>query len=203
MYQHGGNRVDNVDMCYLCHNTAANEEYVRVNTYGVDPSEAYDGRAGQNFGIKEMVHAVHSAGATGAPIVIYRGRGIFAWAESEDVLSNWPGSGRFPVFGSDDGAGNPVEQNHSFHSPTYPRALNDCGACHTPDFAILPGADEAMASTVAGATDGEQLDDVLEGAQTSSCVTCHTSTATKGHAYQNSWVPQEFPEGRQSIIDAL
>ena len=24
----------------------------------------------------------------------------------------------------------------------------------------------------------------------------------KGHAYQNSWEPQEFPEGRQTIIDA-
>ena len=76
LYQHGGNRVDNVDMCYLCHNTAANDEFVRVDSYGVDPSEAYDGRAGQNFGIKEMVHAVHPAGATGNPIVIYRGRGI-------------------------------------------------------------------------------------------------------------------------------
>ncbi|KPK55540.1 MAG: hypothetical protein AMS21_13550 [Gemmatimonas sp. SG8_38_2] len=29
MYQHGGNRVDNVDLCTLCHNTAANDQYVR------------------------------------------------------------------------------------------------------------------------------------------------------------------------------
>ena len=26
LYQHGGNRVDNIDMCYLCHNPAANDE---------------------------------------------------------------------------------------------------------------------------------------------------------------------------------
>jgi OmcA/MtrC family decaheme c-type cytochrome len=213
MYQHGGNRVDNVDMCYLCHNTAANDEYVRVSTFDVDASEAYDGKAGQNFGMKEMLHAVHSAGATGAPIVIYRGRGIYAWGESTDLLPNWPGSGRFPVFGSDDGTGNPVEQNHTFHTPTYPRALNACGACHVDGLAIFPDPTAAMASTVAGAADGNQLDDVLEGVQTSSCITCHRGdgdgiynagdeAAVKGHAYQNSWVPQEFPEGRQTIIDS-
>ena len=216
MYQHGGNRVDNVDMCYLCHNSAANDEYVRVDTFDVDASEAYDGKVGQNFGMKEMLHAVHSAGETGAPIVIYRGRGIYGWGESTDLLPNWPGSGRFPVFGSDDGTGNPVEQNHTFHTPTYPRALNACGACHVEGFAILPDATKAMASTIAAgeAPFGNQLDDVLEGAQTSSCVTCHRGdtdgvydptdeAAVKGHAYQNGWFPQEFPEGRQTIIDSV
>jgi OmcA/MtrC family decaheme c-type cytochrome len=215
MYQHGGNRVDNVDMCYLCHNTAANEEFVRVG-FGVDASEAYDGRAGQNFGMKEMLHAVHSAGETTAPIVIYRGRGIYAWAGDVSQLPNWPGSGRFPVFGSDDGTGNPVLQNHTFHSPTYPRALNACGACHTDGFEILPSALEAMASTIETGDEpfGDQVNDILEGAQTSSCVTCHRGdgdgvynpadeAAVKGHAYQNSWVPREFPEGRQTIIDAV
>ena len=47
-----------------------------------------------------------------------------------------------------------------------------------------------------------QIDDVLQGAQTTACVTCHADTASKGHAYQNSWAPQAFPEGRRTIIDA-
>jgi hypothetical protein len=204
--------VDNVDMCYLCHNTAANDQYVRVDTFDVDPSESYDGLAGQNFGMKEMLHAVHSAGETTAPIVIYRGRGIYAWAGDESQLFNWPGSGSdLPVFGSDDGTGNPVLENHTFHSPTYPRALNACGACHVDGFAILPSALDAMASTIETGEPpfGDQVNDVLEGAQTSSCVTCHRSgdpsieAAIKGHAYQNSWTPQEFPEGRETIIDAV
>jgi hypothetical protein len=192
-------------MCYLCHNTAANDEYVRVDSYGVDPSEAYDGRAGQNFGMKEMVHAVHPAGATGNPIVIYRGRGIYGWATDESQLANWPGSGDdLPVFGSDDGAGNPVLQNHIFHAPTYPRALNDCAACHVATVELFPDATKAMASTVEAGEPpfGDQLNDVLEGVQTSSCVTCHADSASKAHAYQNSWTPQEFEEGRQTIIDA-
>ena len=38
-------------------------------------------------------------------------------------------------------------------------------------------------------------------------MTCHRSGDTavenslKAHAYQNGWVPQPFPEGRQTIID--
>ncbi len=204
LYQHGGNRVDNVDMCYLCHNPAANDQYVRVDDYSVDPSEAYDGRAGQAFGIKEMVHAVHPAGATGNRIVIYRGRGIYGWATDESQLSNWPGNGRFPVFGSDDGTGSPVEQNHVFHAPTYPRGLYDCAACHVEDLASFPDATKAMATTVETGEPpfGDQTNDVLEGVQTSSCVTCHADSATKSHAYQNGWTPQAFEEGRETIIEA-
>jgi OmcA/MtrC family decaheme c-type cytochrome len=209
MYQHGGNRVDNVDMCYLCHNTAANDEYVRVDTFDVDPSEAYDGRSGQNFGLREMLHAVHSAGETEAPIVIYRGRGIYAWAENEGQLPNWPGTGPQEVFGSDDGSGNPVSTNHNFHKPTYPRGLYECTACHVEDFAIFPDPTKAMASTIEAGEPpfGDQLNDILEGVTASSCMTCHRSgdpaveSALKAHAYQNGWVPTVFPEGRQTIID--
>jgi OmcA/MtrC family decaheme c-type cytochrome len=211
LYQHGGNRVDNVDLCLLCHNTAANDQYVRVDTFDVDASEAYDGRAGQNFGMREMLHAVHSAGATTAPIVIYRGRGIYAWAGDESQLFNWPGTGSQPVFGSDDGTGNPVLQNHNFHTPTYPRGLYECTACHVDSFRVLPDATKAMASTVEAGNPpfGEQVNDVLEGVTASSCMTCHRSgdpsveAALKAHAYQNGWFPQVLPEGRQTIIDAV
>jgi OmcA/MtrC family decaheme c-type cytochrome len=233
LYQHGGNRVDNVDMCLLCHNTAANDQYVRVTNFGgVDASESYDGRAGQNFGMREMLHAVHSAGATTAPIVIYRGRGIYAWAGSEDQLNNWPtednctrtnGSPGRTVVGSDPAtATSDTCQPHTFHTPTYPRGLYDCAACHVEDdpdtsidegFAVLPDPTKAMASTVETGEDFGpgvvgQLDDVLEGITASSCMTCHRSgdTATenglKAHAYQNGWVPQEFEEGRETIIEA-
>jgi len=60
LYQHGGNRVDNVDMCILCHNSASNDKHVRVGM-GVDASEAYDGKVGQTFEMKTMLHAIHTA----------------------------------------------------------------------------------------------------------------------------------------------
>jgi OmcA/MtrC family decaheme c-type cytochrome len=206
LYQHGGNRVDNIDMCILCHNSASNEKNVRVD-YGVDPSEAYDGEVGQTFEMKTMLHRIHSAGETGRPIVIYRGRGIYAWAVDRADLPNWPGEGSQPIFGSDDGTGNPVLQTHNFHTPTYPRHLNDCGACHSAEFlagSTLPDQSLAVATTLDAGEEpwDNQIDDVLQGTGAASCTSCHASSDARAHAYQNGWVPTEFPEGRQSILDA-
>ena len=200
LYQHGGNRVDNVDMCILCHNSASNEKSVRVGL-GVDASEAYDGRVGETFEMKTMLHRIHSAGVAGQPpYVIYRNRGIYAFAPDTSGLPNWPGTGPQVVFGSEPEA----TINHNFHSADYPRALNACTACHDADFDVIPVQAQAMATTVDAGSEvwEDQLDDVLQGAATTACVTCHADSATKGHEYQNSWEPQEFPEGRQTIIDA-
>jgi hypothetical protein len=249
MYQHGGNRVDNIDLCHLCHNPAANDQYVRVDEFGVDASEAYDGQAGELFGMKTMLHAVHASGRTAytavpdpedggyepaqIPFVIYRGRGIYAWAADESLVPNWPtgdnctqddgdtGANYFTVFGSDDGPwpadGSDPCQPHNFHTPTFPRGLYDCNACHEDGFATLfPDPTKAMASTVETGEDygpgvDGQLDDVLEGASSATCMTCHKqwSSADKAeynslgsHAAQNGWEPQEFEEGRQTIIEA-
>ena len=200
LYQHGGNRVDNVDMCILCHNSASNEKNVRVGM-GVDASEAYDGRVGETFEMKTMLHRIHSSGVDGQPpYLVYRNRGIYAFAPDVSVLPNWPGTGQQVVYGSDP----EVTTNHNFHSADYPRALNACTACHDADFAVIPVQAQAMATTVDAGSEvwEDQLDDVLQGAATTACVTCHADSASKGHAYQNSWEPKEFPEGRQTIIDA-
>jgi OmcA/MtrC family decaheme c-type cytochrome len=210
LYQHGGNRVDNVDMCIMCHNSASNEQDVRVGFFGVDASEAYDGKVGETYEMKSMLHAIHSAGGPGdrgAPYVLYRqGQGVFAWAADESLLRNWPGSGSQVVFGSAN-----VTANHTFHKPTYPRALNACEACHVPGFDVIPNQAKAMATTLdAGSTTWiDQTDDVLEGASAAACMRCHQSVdgavqgALKGHAYQFGWTPQAFPEGRQTIIDSV
>jgi OmcA/MtrC family decaheme c-type cytochrome len=200
LYQHGGNRVDNVDMCIICHNPASSEQSVRVGM-GVEASEAYDGKVGETFEMKTMLHRIHSAGTAGSPpYVIYRTRGIYAWAPDESLLANWPGTGPQIVFGSND-----VTQNHNFHAPTYPRALNACDACHAPGFDVLPDQAKAMATTIdAGSTEWiNQLDDTLQGASATACITCHTAGVVRGHAYQFGWAPQEFPEGRQTIIEAV
>jgi OmcA/MtrC family decaheme c-type cytochrome len=225
MYQHGGDRVDNVDYCMVCHNAAANEQYVRVGM-GVDASEAYDGKVGETFEIKTMLHRVHSANwdwnpergieEYNPPYLVYRGRGIYAFAGEGEFPPNWDttvtegctaeeiADGKSRVFGSSDTSPDKCEEHH-FHAPTFPRSLNDCMACHKDTFTVIPNQAISMASTLdVGSTEDytEQTDDVLQGAATTACVTCHYNTATRGHAYQNSWEPQEFPEGRQTIIDA-
>jgi OmcA/MtrC family decaheme c-type cytochrome len=210
LYQHGGNRVDNPGMCILCHNSASNEKNVRVSTMGIDPADTYDGREGETYELKTMLHRIHSAGVEGQqPYVIYRGRGIYAFAPEGTVLPNWPGTGSQVAYGSTiDNDGNPGSfvVNHNFHAPTYPRSLNECSACHVAgSVEFQPDQTKAMASTQdAGGMDwADQVDDVLQGAATTACITCHTSGPAKGHAYQNSWDPQAFEEGRKTIIDAV
>jgi len=211
LYQHGGNRVDNVDMCVICHNAASSEQNVRVGM-GVDKTDSYDGLNGQTYEFKSMLHAIHSSGHEGQnPIVIYRSNGIYAWAPDESLLRNWkagapcttsatspPNNGNI-VFGSSP----ETCRVHNFHIPTYPRPLNDCAACHKPGFDTVPDQAKAVATTLdAGAAPWpNQIDDVLQGASAAACTSCHQSTDAKGHAYQNGWTPQTFPNGRQTILD--
>jgi OmcA/MtrC family decaheme c-type cytochrome len=217
LYQHGGNRVDNVDMCIICHNPASSEQNVRVTRMGVDASESYDGKPGQTYEMKTMLHAIHSAGVPGAsPIVIYRTRGIYAWATDKSLLPNWatgaacdapsvPGVDTLGniVFGSDPASTDKCQQ-HNFHTPTYPRAINNCAACHgAKDFDLVPDQSKAVATTLDAGKEpwNNQLDDVLQGAGAAACTSCHSTGFARGHAYQNGWNPAVFPNGRQDILD--
>ncbi len=214
LYQHGNTRVDNVTMCVMCHNPASSEQNVRTQM-GVTAAEAYDGKVGQTYEFKTMLHALHSAGHESQnPFVIYRTRGIYAWASSEDKLPNWSSAEpcekstptadvqEYRVFGSDP-ALDVGCQPFNFYSPTYPRAMNDCAACHVPGFGVIPDQSKAVATTLdAGSTTwGDQTDDVLQGAGAAACTSCHQDSSSKAHAYQNGWDPQAFPEGRKTILD--
>ena len=211
LYQHGGNRIDDAEMCVMCHNEASSEQNVRVND-GVDPSEAYDGKAGQTYGFKTMLHGIHSSGKPTpsgkprVPIVIYRTNGIYAWAADNTLLRNWPGTDNQVIFGSND---NVLKRIHYFNSPTYPKALNDCSACHVDGFTYPPDQTKAVATTLnAGAAPYDnQLNDVLEGPAAAACMSCHQSSdsgeqaALKGHAYQFGFVPAVFPNGREDVLN--
>jgi OmcA/MtrC family decaheme c-type cytochrome len=225
LYQHGNTRVDNVGMCIICHNSASSEQNNRV-LMGVDASEAYDGKVGQTYELKTMLHAIHSAGTGLAPFVIYRTRGIYAWTAEGSTLPNWPTGtptcrssidaaapapmSGFTVFGADPAVAQSC-QTHNLYHPTYPRAVNDCAACHVDGFDVIPDQGKAVATTLdAGAIDSgtgtsavwkNQLDDTLQGASAAACTSCHQTTDARGHAYQNGWTPQTFENGRQTIID--
>lgn len=211
LYQHGGNRIDNEELCIMCHNEASSEQN-RREEIGVDASEAYDGKAGQTYGFKTMLHAIHATGVRGTPIVFYRNNGIYAFAGSETLLRNWPGTGAQTVFGSNPSGTNPAgtTRTHNFVTAHFPRRINDCAACHVDDFNRMPNPTTAMATTVhAGAPPYDnQLDDALEGVTAAACGSCHSSTvsfeqnALKAHFYSNGWTPQVFPEGRQTIINS-
>jgi hypothetical protein len=245
LYQHGNTRVDNVGMCIVCHNSASSEQNIRVGM-GVDKTEAYDGKPGQTYEMKTMLHAIHSAGEGTKPIIIYRNRGIYAWVPEGTTPANWAGTACqvvSPITGSTpaayvdvapfdaipagmevtttgsivNGASKNADgsyptvacQTHNLHHPTYPRLLNDCAACHVSGFEAKAMVDQtkAMAATIDADPAGtkqwkNQLDDTLQGANTASCTSCHSDSASVGHANQNGWTPTAFPNGRQTIIDA-
>jgi OmcA/MtrC family decaheme c-type cytochrome len=109
LYQHGGNRVDNNDLCVTCHNPAANETNNRV-FFGVTAATAYDGKPGEAYDMRNMIHAIHSAGETGRSYVIYRTRGIYFFgnpASFADAVAtkHWPTTGGVTCIG---GEGAPV-----------------------------------------------------------------------------------------------
>ncbi|MCJ7453839.1 MAG: hypothetical protein MUO39_15415 [Steroidobacteraceae bacterium] len=214
LYQHGNNRVDNTKMCVICHNSASSDQNNRV-AMGVTASEAYDGKVGQTYELKTMLHRIHTSGESTTPFVIYRTRGIYAWAESVSDVPNWlpavpctPAQpGKSLVYGADPALAISC-QPFSFYEPTYPRQFNDCAACHVPGSVDnTPEQSVAVATTLDtgaapyGPGPAAQLNDTLQGASAAACTSCHYSTDVLGHAYQNGWVPQVFPEGRQTILD--
>jgi hypothetical protein len=68
----------------------------------------------------------------------------------------------------------------------------------------MPDQTKAVATTLDAGVEpwDNQIDDVLQGATSAACTSCHQSSATQGHANQNGWTPSTFEEGRQTIIDA-
>ncbi|HEY6891574.1 MAG TPA: cytochrome c3 family protein, partial [Solirubrobacter sp.] len=94
LYQHGGSRVDKIELCVMCHNPSSSEQNNRVGM-GVTAATAYDGKAGETYDLRTLVHAVHSAGETQVPLLYYRSNGIFFFgAKGEDGkllgVTNWP-----------------------------------------------------------------------------------------------------------------
>lgn len=207
LYQHGGNRVDSVELCVMCHNEASSEQNVRVSMGITSKDKTYDGKIGQTYGFKSMLHAVHASGnATFGqnPLAIYRTRGIYGFALSEAMLYNWPGAtaDKVLVYGADPALA-ASKQPHNFVTAHYPRPLQDCFACHASNFSRIADPTKAVATTFdAGAAPWDnQLDDKLQGATAAACTSCHSGSATAAHANQFGWTPA-LVGGRQAVIDA-
>jgi OmcA/MtrC family decaheme c-type cytochrome len=195
MYQHGGDRVDNEQMCVICHNPSASEKNVRANRGSgnsggyailnpdntVNTSKTYDGKPAETFDLRYLLHAVHGAEKREKPIVIYRNRGIFAFApplyetrpdpvdgDPERISVEHPRptgwvDGSSPVFGS-------LENDNQAHTWTtihYPKPANDCFACHNDDatqFSAPVDQTKAVALTVdPGTSFNLQNDDLVIG----------------------------------------
>ena len=190
LYQHGGNRVDNVNLCVECHNPAANEKNVRVDM-GVTAAEAYDGKVGEAYDMRNMVHAIHSA-QNGMPLVYYRSNGIYFFGTKEALakVTTWPSTGGVTCTGAE----GPVTYYKVYGSSatgTVP-AANPDGTCKT--------------TGLAPSTDGtwriHNFIEVHYPQAINNCAACHadgwvpeTVNATKGVAVTTD--PGAAPWGNQ------
>jgi hypothetical protein len=253
--------VDRIELCVMCHNPDSSEQQNRA-AMGLDVTKTYDGRLGQTYDLRTMVHAIHAAGETSANLVYYRSNGVYAFGSKASIaaIPNWKTTPKiecaglvegnpgqvvsYMVYGSiptgtvsvptASGAGSAVTTDPSGACSTlstdrlpagytkgtyrpfneipveYPRALNDCSACHVGTVS-LPNPNLAVAVTeeIGGTTASNLLDDVLVGPTTASCMSCHqsgdptTQFQLKKHAYDQSWWPSAFPNGRQDLLDAV
>ena len=208
LYQHGGDRVDNEQLCVICHNPSSSDRNNRVffkilnadNT--VDTNSTYDGKVAETYDMRYMIHAIHGAEKRLNPLVIYRTRGIYAFSPPvyEDVLvdgdsvrvekgftkpTGWPTTEsttlQFPIFGSD----NNSTQIHNWIVVHYPKPASDCLACHNAGLFEAPDQTKAVALTVdSGTSNPDQSDDTVIGPAAGACTACHATSAVRSHANQ-------------------
>ena len=92
--------------------------------------EAYDGKAGETYDLRTMVHAIHSAGETSCRSSTTATNGIYAFG-SQAAIDSRCRTGRERARTSRCPAPRvPTLRSHNEIVIHYPRALNDCNACH-------------------------------------------------------------------------
>jgi OmcA/MtrC family decaheme c-type cytochrome len=187
MYQHGGDRIDNAQLCVVCHNPASSDKNNRMSRFqivnengSVDTASTYDGKTAQTYDLRYLLHAIHGVGFSETPYVIYRSRGIYSFVTDDMAKpAGWPADGSKAIYGSDNGS----EITHNWTVVHYPKPANDCEACHFEGTYEVPDQTKAVALTVDAGTDwADQSDDTVIGPAAAACTSCHNSAPVRSHA---------------------
>ncbi len=202
LYQHGGDRVDNEQLCVICHNPSSADKNNRLERYQivnadntVNTDATYDGKTSETYDLRTMLHGIHGVEHRvehgGNPWVIYRSRGIYAFVPQlyeeidGDVFAvdypkptGWPDDG-MTIYGSLNGS----TIAHNWVVVHYPKPANECEACHDPGKYGIPDQAEAVALTVEpGASYPDQSDDIVRGPAAAACTACHNDAPVQVHA---------------------
>ena len=175
----------------------------------VNTSATYDGKTSETYDLRYLLHAIHGAEKREKPIVIYRTRGIFAFAApAYRVVGNsriaieatkptgWPADETTsqPVYGSLD----LDNQVHTWTTIHYPKPANECLACHAEGFDAPADQTKAVALTVdAGTSYSLQNDDIVIGPTAAACTSCHEATGPAGIPVQRH---ATFDFGYKAIV---
>ena len=188
LYQHGGDRVDNEQLCVVCHNPSSSDKNNRldrfqiVNADGtVNTDATYDGKVAETYDMRTMIHAIHGVEKREKPWTIYRSRGIYMFATDEtEQPEGWPADSS-TIYGST----NDSTIAHNWTVVHYPRLVNDCMACHNDEAYEVADQTKAVALTVDPGEDyADQSDDTVIGPTAAACTACHYDAAIRSHAKQ-------------------
>ncbi len=195
LYQHGGDRVDNEQLCVICHNPSSNDKNNRldrfqiVNADGtVNTGATYDGKTAETYDMRTMLHAIHGVEQReetgGKPWVVYRSRGIYGFATADAELPvGWPEDG-MTIYGSQNGS----TIAHNWVVVHYPKAVNDCQACHNEGLYEAADQTKAVGVTIdAGYDWPDQSDDTIIGPSAAACTACHAGAPYRSHAKANGY----------------
>ena len=201
LYQHGGDRVDNEQLCVICHNPSSNDKSVRQVTWRVvnadntvNTDATYDGKVGETYDMRTMLHSIHGVSKRTYPWVVYRSRGIYAFPPPvyEEIggdlferaypkPTGWPAPGDNTIYGSTNGG----RITHNWTVVHYPKPPSECLACHNAGAYEAPDQTKAVALTVdPGTSFPVQSDDIVIGPTAAACTACHASAPVRTHANQ-------------------
>jgi len=192
MYQHGGDRIDNAQLCVICHNPSAGDKNNRLTRYQivnadgtVNRDATYDGKSNETYDLRTLLHAIHGAEKRANPIVIYRSRGIYAFATGDAAKpTGWPDDG-VTIYGSQNGS----TIAHNWTVVHYPQPANNCLACHDAGTYEAPDQTKAAAVTVEPGTDWlSQADDISIGPTAAACTACHATSVVRAHAKNEGYM---------------
>jgi OmcA/MtrC family decaheme c-type cytochrome len=198
MYQHGGDRIDNAQMCVVCHNPSSADKNNRLTKYQivnadgtVNRDATYDGKSNETYDLRTLLHAIHGAEKRANPFVIYRSRGIYAFATKGAAKpAGWPDDG-VTIYGSQNGS----TIGHNWTVIHYPQPANNCLACHYAGTYEAPDQTEAAALTVEPGTDWvSQSDDVSIGPTAAACTACHATSVNRSHAQNEGYLANVIKE---------
>ena len=172
---HGGSRVNNVQVCVMCHNpnlsssgrtvNPATANPVTVAVLGADPLKWPE--ATNNF--RSMIHGIHAAPVRDVPFQFVRNR-------SNGLYYNWS-EVKFP--------GNLMACEKCHDGPTYNPSNLPAGLLWVTEKITTGISAETRAEIIAARASMPNLTDLVTSPITSACYYCHDSSAAASHFVLN------------------